>query len=532
MFCYRLSKPRLALQEVPGLSNISNPPKRGLQDLPKGYWTKTTKGLPGNFSEEDIKAYHSNSDAKKHLNAGYRMFRSHKVKDVLLNFSVPNTVFCKANVEASFSLNKKYVTQVKLSTSSEILGGYCECAAGLGGVCKHVGAVLWFVFDVIKQGDKYIQESKSCTEEERKWGIGSKKCKLSERKFSDLQFVKHDASRPKVSPQNLMPHNAESEAVELKPEHLVNLHHALSKSGFSPMMCAIFDDHSFLPVCQPVNLGGSPSNPPTDRDTSLTASTELFERRLPLPVAVLWAECDVGVICEDFTISLDLQHAQELEQKTQLQSGCQLWHTERQRRITASKFGNIVSRQADITTKFVDSIFKSGSFQSKYMQEGLNNEETAIKKYESLKCNLVKTFDCGFVVNPGVPFLGSSPDKVVYDKTVGEFGLVEIKTLAKAKEMGMSIAQAILNKKATFLKKKCGTLSQNHKYFYQIQGQLALTGLTWCDLVVDSGIDMYIERIHFDQGLWLETMLPKLALFYCRHAVGLNQENEMDSQAL
>ena len=43
-------------------------------------------------------------------------------------------------------------------------------------------------------------------------------------------------------------------------------------------------------------------------------------------------------------------------------------------------------------------------------------------------------------------------------------------------------------------------LKQSHSYFAQVQGQLALTGLPWCDFCVylsDSN-EMWVDRIHFD----------------------------------
>lgn len=87
-----------------------------------------------------------------------------------------------------------------------------------------------------------------------------------------------------------------------------------------------------------------------------------------------------------------------------------------------------------------------------------------------------------------MPFLGASPDGLVLERTTSEHGLLEVKTLAKAIEEGLSVEEAVTQKKVPFL--KAGKLSHRHKYYYQIQGQLGVTGLKWCGLALDSGRDI------------------------------------------
>ena len=59
------------------------------------------------------------------------------------------------------------------------------------------------------------------------------------------------------------------------------------------------------------------------------------------------------------------------------------------------------------------------------------------------------------------------------------------------------------------------SLKKSHFYYAQVQGQLALTGLPWCDFCVylsDSN-EMCVDRIHFDSDFW-ENDLPKLKNFF------------------
>ncbi|KAL1442655.1 hypothetical protein MTO96_030680 [Rhipicephalus appendiculatus] len=110
--------------------------------------------------------------------------------------------------------------------------------------------------------------------------------------------------------------------------------------------------------------------------------------------------------------------------------------------------------------------------------------------------------------------LGASPDGLVWDRGISDYSLLEVKTLAKAMEEGLSVEEAIKQKRALFL--KTGKLSHRHKYFYQIQGQLGITGMQWCDLIVESGRDLYIERIEFDAHVW-EDMLAIMSRFYQKY---------------
>ena len=75
------------------------------------------------------------------------------------------------------------------------------------------------------------------------------------------------------------------------------------------------------------------------------------------------------------------------------------------------------------------------------------------------------------------PFLGASPD-----------GIIEYTDDGKKMKGVLEI--------------KCTTghlkLKHNHKY-YQVQGQLALTGLEWCDFVIWNLGGISVERIYFDE---------------------------------
>ena len=56
-------------------------------------------------------------------------------------------------------------------------------------------------------------------------------------------------------------------------------------------------------------------------------------------------------------------------------------------------------------------------------------------------------------------------------------------------------------------------LKKNHNYYYQVQGQLAITGAKWCDFCVYTPHGLSIQRITLDTYLW-ESVVCKLDDFF------------------
>ena len=66
-------------------------------------------------------------------------------------------------------------------------------------------------------------------------------------------------------------------------------------------------------------------------------------------------------------------------------------------------------------------------------------------------------------------------------------------------------------------------LKRNHicGYFVQIQGQLGITGLKWCDFCVylSESNEMSVERIYFNEDFWTNNLFPKLSDFFLKQAL-------------
>ena len=201
------------------------------------------------------------------------------------------------------------------------------------------------------------------------------------------------------------------------------------------------------------------------------------------------------------SLRISVEQASTIEQETRDQSQNPFWHELRKRRLTASKFKRVCSRKSDF--EGLVGQLKKKPIQTTAMKYGLEHETDTAQSYVSTR--FVNVYRTGFVINPGCPYLGASPDFLVYDPSRNEvFGLLEIKCL-----------QCDSCKDAKCLKFTNGQLKlkKTHEYYFQVMGQMAITGLTWCDFMVFCKNDWHIETIFFDEEFFAD-MYNKLSLFF------------------
>lgn len=178
--------------------------------------------------------------------------------------------------------------------------------------------------------------------------------------------------------------------------------------------------------------------------------------------------------------------------------------------MTASNFGKVLNRKRQPTEKFLDNIFSQKEITATPLEYGKRNEPKAKAKYlEKFKSRHLH--ECGLVVNKEISFLGASPDGKVCSE--GITGLIEVKCPYTARDM--NISEAIEQIKDFMLKKHEDVinLDQMHNNYAQVQGQLMVSGSPFCDFVVYTNNDLYVERIYPNKD-YMEKMLSKLCTFY------------------
>lgn len=129
---------------------------------------------------------------------------------------------------------------------------------------------------------------------------------------------------------------------------------------------------------------------------------------------------------------------------------------------------------------------------TKAMKRGLELEPAAAAQYAVITGNEVQV--CGFVINPNAPYLGTSPDRRVKSGENETYGLLEIKCPMKISYTNCQYIKQVSDD--TY------RLNRTHEYYFQIMGQLGITGMPWCDLFVLCESDYHLERIWFDPEMW------------------------------
>lgn len=134
-------------------------------------------------------------------------------------------------------------------------------------------------------------------------------------------------------------------------------------------------------------------------------------------------------------------------------------------------------------------------------------EKKAISSYEELKG--VKVQPCGLFVRPDLPYLGASPDGLI-----GEEGLVEVKCLPSIRTQAIKEAAKAGKIQCVQFKGTELQLKKNHRYWFQIQGQLCISKREYCDSVLYSELGIEVLRQERDDEFWEGNLLPKLKQFY------------------
>jgi hypothetical protein len=171
------------------------------------------------------------------------------------------------------------------------------------------------------------------------------------------------------------------------------------------------------------------------------------------------------------------ENRQVIEQETRGQSQCELWLSLRREMLTASNFG-MVCRMRPTTSC-----------------------AATVK-------NIL--FPPGLFIDYENPFLGASPDGLIDND-----GLVEIKCPLSAENFTADEAiKKLPHLKSVFDKKDINKMNRNHRFFYQVQGQLNITQRDYCIFTVWTPKSLKIVRVNADKAFWEDAMLPFLTRFY------------------
>ena len=190
--------------------------------------------------------------------------------------------------------------------------------------------------------------------------------------------------------------------------------------------------------------------------------------------------------------------------------------------MTASHFHRMCLRMNALTKKpdenpnnLLRSLLYSKPFESEETKYGKSMEPYAIQKFISENKRLHKNFvvsESGLVLMEENPYIGALPDLNVDCFCYGS-GLLEVKcpssiTPEKPSLENISFLTLGENDKVT--------LKQNYPFFYQVQGQMGVTGKNQCDFFVYTHFRIHQERITLNPEIW-KNILQTLQQFWYKY---------------
>ena len=440
------------------------------------------------------------NDYKDVNNKAYPLYKAGFVQSVLYKTDDSfTTVMIRAICAAEMKKSVAYKLRLVIH-NNEVLFAACGCPAGRGptGICKHIGALCYFIEDLCRTKIIHYQSSTSTLQQ---WHQPARKRKSSPLTLDTVKFQK-------------------AEYGKVKREIFTSNHYDPRPSTFAK---TTLDDVMVLrdqlqQLRTPVGLLHVLPMTPHHDDPPLTSTSALTL----LPPITRSALCKVHASFQREpkppTLQTIYQHGlmftdmichsrgdrERIELHTRKQSKSARWFEEHYGRLTSSSFGNFC--KGSITTSKVNSVLSIGKHSASKqtnsaIQWGQLHEETAYQIYGNSLPPTNQLRKAGiFISECGI--LAASPDGVVScDDSI--VGLLEIKCPYSCRNM--TVRDACFEVKSFYCQlddENCIHLKKDHHYYYQVQGAMGLTGAQWCDFVVWTPKECIIERIPYDEKFW------------------------------
>ena len=208
----------------------------------------------------------------------------------------------------------------------------------------------------------------------------------------------------------------------------------------------------------------------------------------------------IAAVKKDMELSSD--QARKIERDTRKQRMSSLWFSMRRFRITSSLFGNVLSRRPETPPgSLVLRIIQPKSFSTEATRYGIENEECAVIQFIAHQHSHghpeLLTTPSGLIIKINYPFLDASPDGSVFDPINLEqlYGFLEVKCPYSHREK--TPVEACATSGFCYVVDSTGQLRlrDNHKYYAQVQGQMAIGERPWCNFVVFTMKGLSVERI-------------------------------------
>ena len=539
----------------------SNSPVRSKIIYPKDSWSKSLKKLPlftrAEMDEHVARTGKHLGNSKDHkVPTGLRKAKTFQkdqyLKDIQTNYDQRYFYF-KCSCYHSFRKNDTpHELHLTLCiVSGQVIDSLCTCAAGKTGFCNHSLALMFLIckFSLFNcnttadhKDDPLLNPDVACTSKLHSWhkkvrgdsiypqpvmDVVVSKTKLDDKENEGncVQSILYEARKNKT----LLPSTAEKKYKQtlrqINPKMgLATTGHIETELKETKFGCSPVGSYASYQLSHTESnfvVHCNVSAIPRANNNSLPLIYPQFpfkkfeEYALPENLSELERDLIDSFIVDENCIN-------KTEKGTRDQCASEQWKSECKYRFTASKF-QLISRRQRNHSSFAQDLMYPKPFQSRYTKHGTKYEPVSIdmyQKYMKSKEMLVYVFKCGFIILADLPFLGGSPDgKIIDPGSSKPFGLLEV----KRPETKFLVSPFSACSDSNFFCYRDGEkckLKTSHAYYAQVQGQMGVSGVEWCDFVVYTKKGMSVERIPFKKQYWNDLKQPSNYYFahFIQHA--------------
>ena len=397
-----------------------------------------------------------------------------------------------------------------------IQNAYCTCTAGLLGCCNHVIGMLFRLEAAVKNGTT----NPSCTSLLAQWNVPTgSKTNLVHKPVRDLVFNRHeygktgDETGENISTANDMYHNFK--AYNKKDSEFLKDKSAVRNLLYNTLKESI-PESCFIELMEGQRKGQAR----VGQLVSLPDGLEEKVKKIHINEKLSQEE-NVNVFTS--TIKLNKEEIKSVDKMTMKQADSNQWFVQRFGRITASNLHKICTRIETLKTSttgnadnLVKNILYGKQFTTFATKHGKATEPHAkralIKILKQNNHKKLSSNESGTVICQSHPYLSASPDLKLHCTCCGD-SLVEIKcpyTIRDKAPIPSLLPQLAQDEDQDW------HLKMNTDHYFQIQGQLGVTGLNICWYFVFTHHGHFIEKIFFNKELF-EDILNNVQIFWFRY---------------
>lgn len=398
-------------------------------------------------------------------------------------------------------MNEPNLTPWIIIKAGDIICAHCDCVAGMGEVCSHVGAVLYHLTSIHHSALVKQVVGTSVTDVEQQWGRPSKT--LRENLQQPLQEIDFGST---LNSTDAVYGNVPT----LDTDSIKNIFNELSQTDVRCTAMQIFcTTDSCFRCLQNAQENDIKSHLLLNNLYDVTLSDQSIEQ-LRFKALIMYD-----------TMREMMNEADQLqvEQETKGQWKCALWKTFRIGRITASVLKRAISTKIDTpslsllkTICYPDTTY----FSTQATRYGKNMEKVALNK---LSVYLTKNHaeasisETGLIISGQHPEMAASPDGLLVCACCRKVP-IEIKCPFKFKGE-TDILIKLTQKPQPYIRQTADgfELIKTHNYYAQVQMQIALTEADYGYFYVWTKHEDVLIKIQKDEEYWKQAVFKANTFF-------------------